>query len=300
MHVQIAAGTLDGDIHLLHHDLTVVTKLQRQPYAVTSLNRQENFLLGCIGKGARIFDFSRPEAAAVRCYEGHTLPVTSAEFGGEEGRWIFTASEDKTLKIWDFRGQGYQTSQTVAAPVLAATLHGGDTEILFGDVDGKVGVWDLTANRMKPLFQARQAVTALAVETQGDSLMVGLADGGLFVTGENVNADGQTLSITSDESLKPFYVGSLCNDLTELNVRHTNVVTRCRLYRKNATVTMLSSSLAGTVIANERKISSASGAFDTLLLPSGDILTSCSDGRLFTESVSVLLTSAGTSLALLV
>ncbi len=155
MHVQIAAGTLDRDIHLLHYDLNTATKLQRQPYAVTSLNRPQDFLLGCIGKGARIFDFSRPEAAAVKCYEGHTLPVTSAEFGGEEGSWIFTASEDKTLKMWDFRWH-----QTVTAPVLAATMVTAGTQRFCS------ATW--TANRMKPLFQARQAVTALAVDKQGD------------------------------------------------------------------------------------------------------------------------------------
>lgn len=36
-------------------------------------------------------------------FVGHAGNVNSVGFS-QEGRWIFSSSEDKTVKIWDFRG----------------------------------------------------------------------------------------------------------------------------------------------------------------------------------------------------
>ena len=278
-----------------------VGRFARQQFPAVGLMRAESFVVAAAGRGAKVYDVSRPGSPAVSSYEGHSLPVTSAEVG-TESRWIFTASEDKTLKIWDFRCTGYQVSLGCTAPVLAATMHGNGAEIFYGDLDGKVNVWDLTANRMKPLFQTRAAVTALAVDRTslgGEPLVVGLSDGAVLSAGGGGEQEKASVA-TSDASLKPFYPSTLSNELLELGTRHSDVVTRCRVYKAGSEdVRILSCSLAGTIADGDRKISfspNGCGAFDAVFLSSGELACGFSDGRLLIGTQSTTLTSGVCSL----
>ena len=78
-------------------------------------------------------------------YEGHTGNVTTVGFQ-KDGKWMYTGSEDGTLKIWDLRASGCQRDYDCKAAVNAVALHANQAELVSGDQGGKVQIWDLTKN----------------------------------------------------------------------------------------------------------------------------------------------------------
>jgi target of rapamycin complex subunit LST8 len=57
-----------------------------------------------------------------------------------------TGSEDRTVKIWDVRARKHQRDFESRAPVNTVALHPHQNELISGDQDGNIRVWDLTAN----------------------------------------------------------------------------------------------------------------------------------------------------------
>ena len=71
-------------------------------------------------------------SAPVLSYTGHTNNVTALGYQ-KEGKWLFSASEDKTVKIWDVRAAGCQREMENASPVNTAALHPNQVELVYGD-----------------------------------------------------------------------------------------------------------------------------------------------------------------------
>lgn len=94
----------------------------------------------------KLYDVNSKSADPLVTYEGHTGNVTSIGFQ-RDGRWMFTSSEDGTVKIWDPRVQGPQRDYESRGAVHCAALHPNQGELISGDHLGAVRVWDLTANK---------------------------------------------------------------------------------------------------------------------------------------------------------
>lgn len=78
--------------------------------------------------------------------EGHTSSVTSLGFQ-RDGRYLYSGSEDGTVKLWDLRSPTYSRSFDSRGPVNSVALHPNQAEIISGDQNGSVKVWDLGSSR---------------------------------------------------------------------------------------------------------------------------------------------------------
>ena len=77
--------------------------------------------------------------------EGHTSSVTSLGFQ-RDGRYLYSGSEDGTIKLWDLRNPTYSRSLDCRAPVRSVALRVDRDEIISGDANGYVKIWDLGGN----------------------------------------------------------------------------------------------------------------------------------------------------------
>ena len=66
-------------------------------------------------------------------FEGHTGNITALEFQ-KDNKWFFTASEDGTLKVFDFKAVGFMRNfDNNGVMINTAVLHPNQGEIIFGD-----------------------------------------------------------------------------------------------------------------------------------------------------------------------
>ena len=83
-----------------------------------------------------------PQQGAVLTLEGHVGNVTAIGFQ-KEGRYLYSSSEDGTMKVWDLRNPHYSASFRVGAAVNSVTLRTDRDEFISGDQSGCVKIWDL-------------------------------------------------------------------------------------------------------------------------------------------------------------
>ena len=66
-------------------------------------------------------------------FEGHTGNITAMEFQ-KDNKWFFTASEDGTLKVFDFKALGFMRNfDNNGVMINTAVLHPNQGDIIFGD-----------------------------------------------------------------------------------------------------------------------------------------------------------------------
>lgn len=70
----------------------------------------------------RFFDINSNNSNPVTSYDGHTGNVTSLGFQ-KDGKWMYTGSDDGTIKIWDLRAPGCQRNFEHKSHVSSVALH---------------------------------------------------------------------------------------------------------------------------------------------------------------------------------
>lgn len=78
--------------------------------------------------------------------EGHTGNVTSLGFQ-RNGRYLYSGSEDGTVKIWDLRSPTFSRSFDAKGGVNSVALHPNQAEIISGDQNGSVKIFDLGSSK---------------------------------------------------------------------------------------------------------------------------------------------------------
>ena len=70
----------------------------------------------------RLFEVNTNNPQPITSFEGHTNNVTAVGFE-RDGRWMYSGSEDGTVKIWDLRASGFQREYESRGAVNSVVLH---------------------------------------------------------------------------------------------------------------------------------------------------------------------------------
>jgi G protein beta subunit-like protein len=110
-------------------------------------------------------------------YEGHAGNVTAVGWQ-RDGRWLFSGSEDGSVRIWDPRASGSQRDYDARAAVHSVCLHPNQAELISADHSGTLRVWDLAAGK---------CAAELCPEVDSPLSSVGIAADASIVVAANFN-----------------------------------------------------------------------------------------------------------------
>lgn len=131
----------------------------------------------------RLFDAAGSCAQPVGSFDGHGGNVTAVGFD-RAGKWLFTGSEDGTVKVWDVRaGSSPQKEFESRAAVTSVVLHPNQSELLSGDQYGNVRVWDLKANACSYELVPEEgvAIRSLSIASDGSLAVAANNNGTCFI-----------------------------------------------------------------------------------------------------------------------
>ena len=183
--VLLATAGYDHTIRLWEAPSGICYKTMQHPDSQVNkleISPDKQYIAAAGNPSLRIFDINGSSPNAVSSYDGHTNNITAAGFQ-REGKWMYTGSEDGTIKIWDLRAPGCQREYESGSPLNTVMLHPNQAELtlaltliptltliltliltlsptpdpspypypsqaelISGDRDGNIRVWDLTQN----------------------------------------------------------------------------------------------------------------------------------------------------------
>lgn len=121
---------------------------------------------------------------AVLSFTGHTNNVTSVGFQ-KQSKWMFTSSEDQTVKLWDLSASGCARDFKLASSVTCATLHPNQGEIVVGLADGTIRILDLVAGKI--------------------SCTLDMSDDDTGIRSVSCSSDGKLLAAVNNDGLATVY-----------------------------------------------------------------------------------------------
>ena len=158
-------------IRTLQHPESQVNKLEITP--------DKTAIAAAGNPSLRLLDLRTGTATS---YDGHTNNVTAVGFQ-RDGKWLYTGSEDGTIKIWDVRAPGCQREYESGSPINSVALHPSQNELISGDREGNIRVWDLGQNACSAELvpDGPKAIRCISI-AQDASLLVAANDyGSIFV-----------------------------------------------------------------------------------------------------------------------
>lgn len=78
-------------------------------------------------------------------------------------KWIYTCSEDGTVRIHDFRQNGFARMYSNKVPVNTAVLHPNEAEIIAGDAAGNIKIYDLQADKCRATITLSQDIAIRSI-----------------------------------------------------------------------------------------------------------------------------------------
>lgn len=82
----------------------------------------------------RIYEVANHKGSPTFVFEGHAHNVTSVGFQ-RESRWMFSGSEDSSVRIWDLRAPKCQRDYENQSPVNCVVLHPNQVILFNGRVN---------------------------------------------------------------------------------------------------------------------------------------------------------------------
>lgn len=112
------------------------------------ISHDKSLLVAGGNPSIQLFDVQAADERPAVTYDGHTTNVTTVGFNKDQ-RWIFSSSEDGSVRVWDTRSNNHTRKYEAAAPVNTVLLHPSRAELISGDQSGAVKIWDLTADKCR-------------------------------------------------------------------------------------------------------------------------------------------------------
>jgi len=172
-----------------------------------------------IAASCKAFTHDRYTFVQIAKFEGHKNNITHVGFH-RAGKWMYTSSEDGTVKVWDMRcglprrpalqfahalrcetpliavhrAKKYQRDFKHPGPVNAAALHPNQGEIIAGDTRGNVCVWDLGTAKLSTALRPEPdvPVQALSIAEDNSALAAATNSGTVYVWAPPGDAAGYT------------------------------------------------------------------------------------------------------------
>jgi G protein beta subunit-like protein len=121
-----------------------------------------NYLAVAAYRSLKLFDLNSQSTVPVHVYEGHTGNVTAIGFP-KKSNWLYTASEDGSIKIWDFNSHRSQRSYERPSGVNTVCLHPNQSEIIAGYDNGHICLWDLAHNSHRSSISTEDTIRSLQI-----------------------------------------------------------------------------------------------------------------------------------------
>jgi G protein beta subunit-like protein len=148
-HIAVILATAGYDHRIRYWDAntgacTRVVKFDESQVNTLQISPNKHFLAAAGNPNIHLFDVNSPSDNPLIVFEGHSTNVTSMGFQ-RDTQWLFSGSEDGTIKIWDLRAPDAQRTFTCRSSVHTAVLHPNQVTILSGDQTGSMKTWDIRA-----------------------------------------------------------------------------------------------------------------------------------------------------------
>lgn len=143
----------------------------------------------------RVYDVAGKSTSELAALDGHRGNVTALGYESA-GQWLFTGSEDASMRIWDTRdkpGTALETRTTAA--VYAGAVHPAQGAILAGDQDGKVYTWDL---RVASHQASGSGASGASGSARAECLQAVRLGGDMSVRALAVSPDGRRVAVASN------------------------------------------------------------------------------------------------------
>jgi len=129
---------------------------------------------------------SQVSASPILTLGEHTGNVTAVGFH-KMTKWLYTASEDGSCRIWDIRSPAGKCQRVHTlekkTSINTAILHPNQGEIFLGDQSGFIYIWDLSANKCRVWHQpdGKTPIRSIAVASDATNLVAGTDKGTFYV-----------------------------------------------------------------------------------------------------------------------
>ena len=153
----------------------------------------------------QLYDAGSSADAPLVSFEGHSGNVTAVGFQ-KDARWVFSASEDGSVRIWDPRTPVCQRCYDgggQAPAVNALALHPNQTDLVAGDQSGCLKIWDLEASACshRQMPSPDVPIRSVSIACDASLVAVGLHKGRVHVFNSTDSRVGSSSS-SSPHSLQ--------------------------------------------------------------------------------------------------